>query len=277
MNISFYTSRTGMIAQQQGMNVYANNIANVNTIGYKPLRPSFAECIYTLQHPPREEWQTGHGQYISKTDLMWGQGGLVLSDQPLDFALPNDGFFMTMDRNGDTYLTRDGRFSITQIDEAGDEWVLVNGLGDFMLDYDGNRIVIPFLMSEPRNEMVRDEEGNIIEVRVIPPFRTNDIDVNTLRDMIGVYNVPNNWGLDQAPNNRFVVTERSGEPVPAFIIDENGERRFEHDKLEGMYEQSAVDLAGDMVRIIETQRSYQFNAKMVQVSDEIMKTVNNLR
>jgi len=255
-----------MIAQQQGLNVYANNIANVNTIGYKPLRPSFAECIYTLQHPPREEWQTGHGQYLSKTDLMWGQGGLVLSDQPLDFALPNEDFFMTMDRYGNTYLTRDGRFNISQMVDT-EEWVLVNGFGDFVLDNEGNRIVIPFLMSEPRKEMSRDAEGNIIEIRLLPEFETTDIDVNALRDMVGVYSVPNNWGLDQAENNRFIVTERSGEAVANPTAE----------KLAGVYEQSAVDLAGDMVRIIETQRSYQFNAKLVQVSDEIMKTVNNLR
>jgi len=251
-----------MIAQQQGLNVYANNIANINTIGYKPLRPSFAECIYTLQHPPREQWQTGHGQYLSKTDLMWEQGGLVMTDQPLDLALPNEDFFMTLDRDGNTFLTRDGRFAISFTGEA---WELVNGFGDFVLDYEGNRIEIPFLMR------VWDENG--ANPRLIPfdpeldGELTDEIDYLTLYNLVGVFSVPNNWGLDQAENNRFVVTERSGAAVA----------NPDSDKLNGMVEQSAVDFAGDMVRIIETQRSYQFNAKLVQVSDEIMKTVNNLR
>jgi len=240
MNISFYTSRTGMIAQQQGLNIYANNIANVNTVGYKPLRPSFAECIYTLQHNNREQWQTGHGQYWAKTDLMWSENGFVSTEQPLDFALPNDGFFMVMDRNGDTFLTRDGAFTITN---TGEQWELVNGFGEFVLDYTGSRITVPF------------EDDN------------TTINYAELYDMIGVYTVPNNWGLDQAGNNHFVVTGRSGAAAAM----------PEYDKVPGALEMSSTDLAGDMVRIIETQRSYQLNARIVKVSDEIMTTVNNLR
>jgi flagellar basal-body rod protein FlgG len=247
MNISFYTSRTGMIAQQQGLNIYANNIANVNTVGYKSLRPSFAECLYTHQHHNREQWQTGHGQYMSKTDLMWEQGGLVFTEQHLDFALPNDGFFMTLDRDGNRYLTRDGRFAITNTGGVGGAWELVNGFGDFVLDFEGNRIQIPFLM----------RDGEV----------TTNIDYDALYAMIGVYAVPNNWGLDQAENNRFIITGRSGEAVAV----------PEYDKIPGALELSATDLAGDMVRIIETQRSYQLNARIVRVSDEMMTTVNSLR
>ena len=250
MNISFYTARTGLIAQQQGLNVYANNIANVNTVGYKPLRPSFAECIYTLQHPPQEEWQTGHGQYLAKTDLMWSEAGFIASDQPLDFALPNSDFFMVLNRNGETFLTRDGAFTITDIseNEAEEIWVLVNGFGEFVLDYDGERIVVPFM---------ENDDGELTPI----------IDYATLTDMIGVYSVPNNWGLDQASNNHFVVTLRSGEAVP----------NPEADKVRGALEMSAVEIAGEMVRVIETQRSYQLNAKLVQTSDEMMKLINNMR
>ena len=246
MNISFYTARTGMIAQQEGMNIYSNNIANVNTVGYKPLRPSFAECIYTLQHPPREQWQTGHGQYLSKTDLMWSENGFVSTDQPMDFALPNDGFFMTLDRNGNTFLTRDGAFKMTF---TGEQWELVNGFGEFVLDYDGNHIPIPFETDRTTGEV------------------TMLVDYGELTQRIGVFTVDNNWGLDQANNNHFVVNNRSGAAVA----------NRGYDKVRGALEMSATDLAGDMVRIIETQRSYQLNSKMVQISDEIMRTVNNLR
>jgi flagellar basal-body rod protein FlgG len=245
MNISFYTARSGMLAQQQGMNIYANNIANINTVGYKPLRPSFAECIYTLQHPPREQWQTGHGQYLNKTDLMWEESPFVASDNPLHFALIGDGFFMTLDRHGDTYLTRDGTFGISF---TGDRWELVNGFGDFVLDYDGNRITVPFEL---------DGNGNV----------TTNIDFVALEAMIGVFAVPNNWGLTQAENNRFVVNDRSG----AATADPNAI------KINNALEMSGTDLAGDMVRIIETQRSYQLNARMVRISDEMMTTINSLR
>jgi flagellar basal-body rod protein FlgG len=245
MNISFYTARSGMIAQQQGMNIYANNIANVNTVGFKPLRPSFAECIYTLQHHNREQWQTGHGQYLNKTDLMWEESPFIASDQPLHFALAGEGFFMTLDRDGNTYLTRDGAFGISF---TGDRWELVNGFGDFVLDFERNRITVPF-----------ETDGN--------GQATTNIDYDVLEDMIGVFSVPNNWGLDQTNNNRFLVTERSGQPVAD----------IETAKVRCALEMSATDLAGDMVRIIETQRAYQLNARMVRISDEMMTTVNNLR
>ena len=247
MNISFYTSRTGMITQQQGLNIYANNIANINTVGYKPLRPSFAECIYTMQHPPIEEWQTGHGQYLAKTDFMWSEAGFVATEQPLDFALPNNGFFMLQNGsgNGDAYLSRDGSFQISPI---GDAWVLINGHGDFVLDYDGNGIEVPFEL---------DGNGEV----------TTNIDYAALYDMIGVFTVANTWGLEQGAANRLIITRRSGQPEAAPELD----------KVPFALEMSAADLAGDMVRIIETQRSYQLNARMVQISDEMMRTVNSLR
>ncbi|MCL1866280.1 MAG: flagellar hook-basal body protein [Oscillospiraceae bacterium] len=250
MSISFLTARTGLIAQQQGLNIYANNIANVNTVGFKPLRPSFAECIYTLQtpdggQPRREQFQTGHGQYVMKTDFMWSESSFVASDQPLDFALPNDGFFMTLDRNGNTFLTRDGAFGISF---TGENWELVNGFGDFVLDYDMNRITVPFEV---------DANGNV----------TVDIDYGEVERMIGVFSVDNNWGLEQSANNRFIVTDRSGAAVA----------NPELDKVRCALEMSATDIAGDMVRIIETQRSYQLNARVLRISDELMTTINNLR
>jgi flagellar basal-body rod protein FlgG len=248
MNISFFTARTSLIAQQQGLNVYANNVANLNTVGFKPLRPSFAECLYTHQHPNRgEDWQTGHGQRLFKTDLMWSEGGITFTDLPLDFALVDMSFFMTMNADGDTFLTRDGRFNITNV--GGEwEWALTNGFGDFVLGFDGERIMIPFLTNAA---------GEI----------STEIDYVALYEQIGMFTVANNWGLDQDANNRFIVTGRSGDPVP----NPTGT------KIPMAYEMSAVDLAGEMVRIIETQRSYQLNSRVIQTSDELMRIINNLR
>ncbi|MCL1881694.1 MAG: flagellar hook-basal body protein [Oscillospiraceae bacterium] len=247
MNISFFTGRTGLITQQQAMNIYSNNIANVNTTGFKPLRPSFADLIYTHQHHNRDEWQTGHGQRIAKTDMLWAQAGITFTDLPLDFAFTDDSFFMTMDRNGDTFLTREGRFTISNTGGKW-EWELVNGFGDFVLDFDGNRIPIPFVMTD---------DGEY----------TTEIDYASLYQVIGTFTVPNIWGLDQAQNNRFVVTGRSGQP----------EINTGASMVPGALEMSAVDLANEMVRVIETQRSYQLNARVIQTSDELMRIVNNLR
>jgi flagellar basal-body rod protein FlgG len=246
MNISFYTGRSGMIAQQEGLNIFANNIANINTVGFKAMRPSFAECLYVQYRSTEPRWETGHGQYLMKTDLMWEEGQFVASDQPLDFALPNDGFFMVADRFGQTHLTRDGAFSISfNVDD--EIWQLVSSSGEYVLGYDGERIEIPF--------------------EVIDDVQTNIIDYVVLEGMIGVFTVPNNWGLDNISNNRFAVTDRSGEAAAA----------PDYDKVRMALERSTVDLAGDMVRIIETQRAYQLAAKIIQTSDEFIRIANTLR
>lgn len=234
-----------MISQQEGLNIYANNIANINTVGFKAERPSFADCIYTIQRATEDDWQTGHGQYVSKTDYMWERGSFKETDQELDYALPGDGFFMVLDSDGNRFLTRDGAFGISQVD---DHWELVNGNGDFVLDYEGNHITVPF---------VAEADGTV----------TNNIDYENLTAMIGIYNVPNNWGLERADSNHLVITERSGAASADLTAD----------KVRKALEMSTVDIASDMVHIIETQRSYQLSAKIVQTADEFANIANNLR
>lgn len=275
------------------MNIYSNNIANVNTVGFKSLRPSFADCIYTVQRATEPDWQTGHGQYIQKTDFMWERGSFTASEQELDFAIPNDDFFMVKDENGDTWLTRDGSFEITFIadggavaageadavlvgDEANPEavgdagtvnngaaghWELVNANGEFVLDAEGNHIVIPFVTIE---QSIMDDEGNITGTEEVV---TDTIDYDALYDMIGLYSVANNWGLEQGEDNHFVVTDRSGDAEPT----------ADRELVRKALEMSTVDLASEMVHIIETQRSYQLNAKIIQTSDEMASIANNLR
>lgn len=261
MNIAFYSASTGMIAQQAGMNVTANNVSNVNTVGFKALRPSFADCIYTEQRRTEAEWDTGHGQLLNKTDFMWDIGGFTDTSQPFDFALPNDGFFMVRDYMGNTYLTRDGDFEITNIgetDEYGNPiWELVNGSGDFVLDYEGEPVRVNFVPGV-------DEEGNPIEGQL-----TTTIDYAQLKEDIGVYTVPNNWGLTQDDSNHFIANERSGQPVA------DTERTL--DKLQYFLERSSVDLAEEMVNLIIEQRSYQMDAKVVQTADEMQQIANNIR
>ncbi|MBR5089264.1 MAG: flagellar hook-basal body protein [Ruminiclostridium sp.] len=274
MNISFYTGASGMIAQQHGMNIYSNNIANVNTVGYKSLRPSFADCLYEVYRPTEPEWQTGHGQYVMKTDFMWDQGGFNFSEQQLDFAIAGDSFFMVRDERNNTYLTRDGAFSMTYIE---DHWELVNGRGEFVLDNEGNHITIPFATaSNTRVKENEDGDGTIPDAAgredintVRAGEETNIVDYEALTEMIGLFDVANNWGLDQNEDNHFAVTPRSGDPVAT----PDDQRKL----LRGALEMSTVDLASEMVHLIETQRSYQLNARVVTTSDELMNIANTLR
>jgi flagellar basal-body rod protein FlgG len=236
------------------MDVYSNNIANVNTVGYKALRPSFADAVYTIQRETEEDWQTGHGTYLFKTDFLYEQGSFQSTEQPLDFALTNDGFFMVQDPYGDTYLTRDGSFNISNNEDEPDVWYLTADSGQYVLDREGNRIVIPYLTY---TDPTTGEET-----------LTDDIDYDTLQKLIGIFTVPNNYGLDQLDTNRFAVTDRSGAPTaaPDYYSTERG-----------YLEMSSVDLATEMVNLIATQRAYQLASKLVSTSDELMRIANNLR
>ena len=143
MNISFHTGKSAMIAQAKALNVYGNNIANINTVGYQTLRPDFADCIYVTERRTEADWQTGHGTYIQNTDLMFSESHFQGTERMLDVAIAGEGFFAVEDRYGDVNYTRDGAFSMTQDQETGD-WYLVSGNGEYVLDYENNRIIVPF-------------------------------------------------------------------------------------------------------------------------------------
>lgn len=241
MNIAFHTGKTAMIAQAQALNVYGNNISNINTVGYQTMRPSFADCLYSTQRAPEEDWQTGHGAYIQKTDIMFSESSLYETGRMLDFALPNEGFFALQDRYGDVNYTRDGSFSMTQA-ETG-EWYLVSGSGEYVMDYEMNRIVVPF-----------NEDGTTA-------------DYAALAGMIGVFEFENPYGIEAMGNNRYLATERSGEVT----ANEN------LDKLQGVLTTSNVELSEQMVKLIETQRGYQISSRVVTTSDEFTRIANNLR
>lgn len=241
MNIAFHTGKTAMIAQAQALNVYGNNISNINTVGYQTMRPSFADCLYSTQRATEEDWQTGHGAYIQKTDIMFSESSLYETERPLDFALPNEGFFALQDRYGDINYTRDGSFSMTQA-ETG-EWYLVSGSGEYVMDYDMNRIVVTF-----------DEDGATA-------------DYTALANMIGVFEFENPYGIEAMGNNRYLATERSGEVTA----------NTELDKLQGVLTTSNVELSEQMVKLIETQRGYQISSRVVTTADEFTRIANNLR
>lgn len=240
MNISFHTGKSAMIAQAKALAVYGNNIANVNTVGYQQLRPDFADCLYVTERATEPDWQTGHGTYVQKTDLMFGESHFQWTERMLDFAVAGEGFFAVEDRYGNVNYTRDGAFEMTQLDG---EWYLVSGNGEFVLDNNKQRIVVPFDETE------------------------TEADWGALNQMVGVFEFPNPYGLDALGSNRYVENGKSGEAVANEFAT----------KLQGTLCVSNVDLATQMVKLIETQRAYQISSRVVTTSDELARIANNLR
>lgn len=324
----FYTARTGLLAHQEHMNLISNNMANVNTVGFKSQRVSFTDLIYQNLNRPTatNPAMIGHGVRINKTDLNITQGPLQQTERFLDFALTAPGhFFAVQSPTGEIEYTRAGNFILSQ-DEDG-TFFLATGNGDRVLNAEGEPIEIAFEQVEQNTltdqlrlgrdglpipvlgpdgepvvpaqyEMERgvpwvwqqrldvagnpipilDDEGNQVTMAGGPrwqmervPGATTIVDGGPVIDMneIGIFTFDNPYGLFLVGNNRFVPSGNSGEAQAL----EQGVRPIRAGFLEG----SNVEIANEMVRVIEASRAFSFSSRMIQTADEIEQTVNNLR
>ena len=239
--IGFFTAASGVISYQTGMDITANNLANVNTYGFKAARPSFADLIYTKRNNNIEEVQTGHGIKIDKTDLMFEQSTLRHTERDLDFAALDEGFFAVETPSGNTAYSKDGAFYITDIDGNG-TWQLCDSKGSFVLDLEGNRIPVPIT-----------EDARI--------------DYTVLVPIICAYRFENPYGLDQFGDNYYINTGSSGEAIPDDTIKIK----------QGYMEASGTDVANEMSKVIEYQRAFQLNVNMVKLHDDLINVINNIR
>lgn len=253
MNISFYTGVSGLSSYQEGMNMIANNVANVNTYGYKAIKPSFKDLVYTnMDTNGEKKFKVGHGVGMESADLSFKQGNMQQTGNEFDFAIVGDGFF-AVNEDGVTKYTRNGVMSISVEDNVN---YLCASDGSYILDSDGQNIEIPM-------KTVRNENGRTT---------TNDIDFSALQEKIGVYTFKNPYGLTPTNGGRFTPTDISG--MPEALTDDN---RSSVDILSSTLESSSVDMADEMAAMMLTQKAYQFSAKIVQTADQIEDIVNNLR
>lgn len=244
MKISFYNGVSGLVAYQEDMNRISNNIANSGTVGYKAARTDFSQLLYTHMAVNNESQPlTGHGVKAGDSRLQYKQGTPLQTGMPLDYALMGDGFFAVERPDGSIQYTRNGAFDISV--SGSSKGYLVTADGSFVLDSKGKRV-----------ELKRDSKDE--------PF-----DLTRLPDQIGIYTIDNPYGLEPVGSSCFALTESSGEAK----ADRNGSSKL----LQGALEQSSVDLSDEMVGVIQAQRAFQINAKMVQTADELEQVINNLR
>ena len=243
MNISFYNGVSGLMAYQEEMNIISHNVSNSGTFGYKPDKAVFADLLYTrMAVNSEEEPLVGHGVRLADSRMIYKQGPVLQSGCTLDFALMGDGFFAVRRSDGSIQYTRNGAFDIST---EGKKGFLVTNDGSHVLDEKGKDI-----------ELEREEKDGLF-------------DLEGLKDRIAIYDFPNPFGLEHA-------NDISGEAV----LIEEGETVYpgrNYQVLQSAVEQSAVDLADEMVGVIMAQKSFQFSAKLVQTSDELEQVINNLR
>ena len=263
---ALWTAGTGMTAQQFNVDVISNNLANVNTIGYKKERVEFKDALYeTLDRAYILEGtgrptnlQVGHGTIVNATVKDHSAGNYEKTDNPLDLAIEGEGLFAVLGPRGEVAYTRDGSFKISVSDEGSK---LTTSDGYSVLDDSGNEIILndvdisKLIVSESGELSYIDTDGNVIN----------------LGQTIGVVKFPNRYGLESIGKNLYASTSASGAAVPD---SELGEKSVIN---QGYLEMSNVQVVEEMVKLIVAQRAYEISSKAIQTSDDMLQIANNLK
>jgi len=256
-----YTAAAGMTAQQTNIDVISNNIANVNTNGFKQDRAEFQDLMYqslnytagatsaTTNNPTGID--TGLGVRVSGIQKNFLQGNLKETGNTYDIAIQGNGFFQITTPAGETAYTKNGGFKLDS------EGTMVDSQG-FRLEPE---IVIP-------PELIK---ISIAQDGTVTGQNATSGETTTL-GQITLVNFINPAGLAPQGDSLYLATDVSGDPVTATPgIDGMGTLR------QGMIEGSNVQLVTEMVNLITAQRGYEANSKSINTTDSMLQTVNQLK
>ena len=261
MNRIMNTAASGMSAQQLNVDTIANNLANVNTPGYKKARIEFQDLLYQSVRPAGSETQgdsesptelqIGCGTRPVATSKMYSQGDIMETGNPLDVAIQGEGFFQIQLPDGTTAFTRDGAFKISS------EGRFVNSDG-YVLQPE---ITIP--LDTVSISISRDGRVNAFIAAVTEPEEIGQLEL---------VRVINPGGLKNIGHNLYERTTASGEAIFGNPAMEG------FGSVEQMYlEMSNVDVVDEMVSMIVAQRAYEVNSKVIKTADDMMGLVNHLK
>jgi flagellar basal-body rod protein FlgG len=258
---ALWTSATGMMAQQVNLDVVANNMANVNTTGFKRDRADFQDLMYQalrLQGVTTEDGSQiptginiGHGTVLAAVQKLFTQGNYEQTENQLDLAIEGNGFLQVTLPSGDTAYTRAGTL---KSDSQGR-----------VVTSDGY-LITPNLTIPQNTTNISIETDGTVSATVqgqSGPQQLGTIELATFS---------NPAGLRAMGKNLFLETDASGTPVTG-KPGENGLGTV----LQGYLESSNVSVVQEMVNMIVGQRAYEANSKSIQAADEMLRQANNLR
>ncbi len=256
------TAASGMKAQQLNIDTIANNLANVNTAGFKKSQTEFADLLYEavvpsgstrgggLASPARVE--VGHGVKMVSTDRVFSPGQMRQTGNPLDLMVEGDGFFQLRLPDGTVGYTRDGSFKLDG------ERNLVTAAGYFLEP--------PVQIPQDATEISIARDGTISVQLASDTANVQEI------GKLEVAKFPNAAGLRARGGNVYLETAASGTPVRGVPGQEGiGEVAA------GFLEMSNVETVEELVSMIAAQRAYELNSRTISVADELLQTVNQLR
>jgi flagellar basal-body rod protein FlgG len=258
MDASLWVAKTGLDAQQTRMNVISNNLANVNTTGFKRDRAIFEDLLYQNVKQPGGQTTNntlsptglmlGTGVKINATEKLHMQGNLTNTSAPLDVAITGDGFFQIQMPDGTTAYTRDGNFKTSNTGQ------IVTALGYPLIP----NITIPTNASS-----VTIGQDGTASVEIVAGGGSQTI------GQIQIARFVNPSGLKPLGNNLYDTSQSSGQPQllqPGL----NGAGTLN----QGSLEASNVNVVEEMVNMIETQRAYEINSKAISAVDDMLKFLN---
>jgi len=258
---ALFTASTGMAAQELSVQVISNNIANMQTTGFKRQRAAFQDLIY--EHVQRVGAQAstqgtilpvgvdiGGGVQTVGTPRSMSQGTLLQTSNTLDVAINGDGFFKIQMPDGTFQYTRDGTF---QMDATGR---IVNA--------QGNPVQPTITIPNNSSQITINSQG---QVSVVPPGTTTPSTIG----QIGLTRFINQAGLQPVGNNNYIDTPASGAPQDGLAtIDGFGSMT------QGSLEQSNVDVVTEISNLIGAQRAYEMNAKVITAADQMMQSTTQM-
>lgn len=260
MNPALRTSASGMMAQQKMVDVIANNLANVNTTGFKRSRVSFEDVLYeTIQGESVVNFndagtlapvQVGKGVRVGGILRMHGQGSAETTGRPLDLAIEGEGFFQIQRPDGTTAYTRDGTFTLS------DTGALVST---------GGYLVLPGVTVPRDASAVAISATGIVSAQVGAAAAPVEIGRIELARFV------NPTGLESIGENLYAETAASGQPISGTPM-EDGFGRL----IQGALESSNVEIVQEMTDMIAAQRAYEINAKAVRTGEEMMQATDDL-
>jgi flagellar basal-body rod protein FlgG len=256
---SLWVAKTGLDAQQTRMAVTSNNLANVNTTGFKRGRASFEDLLYqNVRQPGGASSQqtelpsgltTGTGVRVVSTQKNFMQGNLLQTGNALDLAINGRGFFEVLMPDGSTAYTRDGSFQI-------------NSQGQ-MVTASGYTLQPGIQIPEGAQSVTIGNDGTV-SVQLAGQAQPIQIGNVSLTDFV------NPAGLQAKGENLFTATGSSG-PAQQSTPGLNGLGLLQ----QGSLESSNVNVVEELVSMIETQRAYEMNAKAISTTDGMLAYLNN--
>ncbi|SHG27196.1 flagellar hook protein FlgE [Jatrophihabitans endophyticus] len=255
---ALYTGISGLNAHQQMLDVTANNIANVNTVGFKSSTTVFEDALsQTLSASGANSNQVGLGVTVTGTNLNFTQGSQQATGVASNMMIRGDGFFMLQSPSGQQTYTRNGAFTL---DQSGH---LVTADGSQVEGADGTVLDLSALQNGTYKSYTIDATGTVYGVNASG---------NTALGQVGLATFANPNGLTKIGDSQYAESNKSG----AASTGVPGAGQF-GDIASGYVEMSNVDLSKELTGLIVAQRGFQANSKVITTSDEVLQTLVNLK